>query len=181
MFDSSIFVKKCRPWKNGASLKWLTVALWFFRESGPVLLENPIFLWFFGGVRTPCPPSGSAHVLLLCFKLQQTALVMKKTATLCFFVCYLLLTLNKNLRTNANSKMRRFWRLVNNIEECCIKKGCPLKSPIPGLICNLNYIKGCTCDPIKQIKKILLHWIAFKINKLINCTNWTWVNQHKCL
>ena len=29
-----------------------------------VLQRNPIFLWFFrGGVRTPCPPSGSAHEL----------------------------------------------------------------------------------------------------------------------
>ena len=34
-----------------------------FRGSRPVLLRNPTFLWFFrgGGVRTPCPPSGSAH------------------------------------------------------------------------------------------------------------------------
>ena len=35
-----------------------------FRRSGPVLLRNSIFLWFFrcgGGFRTPCPPSGSAH------------------------------------------------------------------------------------------------------------------------
>ena len=32
-----------------------------FRGSGSLLLGNPIFLWFFRGVRTPCPPSGSAH------------------------------------------------------------------------------------------------------------------------
>ena len=29
--------------------------------SGLILLRNPILLWFFRGVRTPCPPSGSAH------------------------------------------------------------------------------------------------------------------------
>ena len=34
-----------------------------FRGSGPVLLENPMFCDFSEeGVRTPCPPSGSAHV-----------------------------------------------------------------------------------------------------------------------
>ena len=37
------------------------VALWFFRGSGPILLRNPIALWFSlgvggGGVRTPCIP-----------------------------------------------------------------------------------------------------------------------------
>ena len=33
-----------------------------FRGSGPVLLRNPIFLWFFrGGGLDPFSPSGSAH------------------------------------------------------------------------------------------------------------------------
>ena len=47
--------------------QWPTIECWFgsfviFRGSGSILLGNPIFLWFFrGGVRTPCPPSGSAH------------------------------------------------------------------------------------------------------------------------
>ena len=39
-----------------------------FRGSGSILLGNPIFFVIFsgggGGVRTPCPPSGSAHVIL---------------------------------------------------------------------------------------------------------------------
>ena len=43
-----------------------------FRGSGPVLLRNPIVLWFFSGVRTPCLSSGSMHVTtwrscVLCF------------------------------------------------------------------------------------------------------------------
>ena len=36
-----------------------------FRGSGSILLGNPIFLWFFREVRTPCPPSGSAHGMQL--------------------------------------------------------------------------------------------------------------------
>ena len=39
---------------------------WFYREPGPVLLRNPIFCGFsgtLGSVRTPPPPSGSAHGL----------------------------------------------------------------------------------------------------------------------
>ena len=39
-------------------------SFWFFRGSGPVLLRNPIFLWFFRrggrGSQDP-PPSGSSH------------------------------------------------------------------------------------------------------------------------
>ena len=31
-------------------------AMWFFRGSGPVLLRNPIFLWFFRGFCPPPPP-----------------------------------------------------------------------------------------------------------------------------
>ena len=39
---------------------WPNVDCWLdsfekFRGSGPVLLRNSIFLWFFRGVRTPCP------------------------------------------------------------------------------------------------------------------------------
>ena len=42
------------------------VALGFFRGSGPVLLRNPTFLYFFSGgsgppAPPPPPPSGSAH------------------------------------------------------------------------------------------------------------------------
>ena len=41
------------------------VALWFFKWSGPVLLRNLIFLWFFRGPDCLAPPpSGSAHVIL---------------------------------------------------------------------------------------------------------------------
>ena len=45
----------CRWWPYYAC--WLG-SLWFFRESGPVLLRDPIFFVIFqgGGVRTPCPP-----------------------------------------------------------------------------------------------------------------------------
>ena len=41
-----------------------------FRGSRPVLLRNPIFCDFFQGrgFRTPCHPSGSAHVLSLKIK-----------------------------------------------------------------------------------------------------------------
>ena len=56
-----------RHW-NGISLEcqwWLNIVCW---GSGPVMVRNPIFLWFSrgwgGGVQTPCSPSGSAHVLL---------------------------------------------------------------------------------------------------------------------
>ena len=38
------------------------VALWFFKESGPVLLRNIIFLCFFRGSGPPVPLSGSAHL-----------------------------------------------------------------------------------------------------------------------
>ena len=41
--------------------------LLFFRGSGPVLLRNPISLSFSRGLRTPCPPSGSAHGQLITF------------------------------------------------------------------------------------------------------------------
>ena len=63
---------------GGQTLNAGLVALWFSRRSGPALLRNPIFLWFFrgGGVRTPSPsPSGSAHVHLRPLHLQQWLLV----------------------------------------------------------------------------------------------------------
>ena len=43
----------CQWWPNIAGL----VAVWFFRRFGPVLLRNPIYLWFFrgGGVWSPVP------------------------------------------------------------------------------------------------------------------------------
>ena len=41
---------------DGPTLNTGLVALWFFRGSRPVLLENPIFLWFFKG--------GGGHDLL---------------------------------------------------------------------------------------------------------------------
>ena len=31
------------------------MAWWFYRGSGPVLLRNPLFLWFFRGGQDPCP------------------------------------------------------------------------------------------------------------------------------
>ena len=42
--------------EDGPTLNAGLVALRFYRGSGPVLLENPIFLWFFRGYWTPCPP-----------------------------------------------------------------------------------------------------------------------------
>ena len=42
---------------DGPTLNAGLVALWFLRGPGPVLLRNPIFLWFNreGGIRIPCP------------------------------------------------------------------------------------------------------------------------------
>ena len=50
-----------------ACLWWPNIECWFvvFRGSRPVLLRNPIFLWFFsggGGGGGPVLPSGSTHV-----------------------------------------------------------------------------------------------------------------------
>ena len=52
---------------NGPILNASLVALLFFRGSGPVLLRNPIFLWFSRESSDPLPPppSGSAHAGLL--------------------------------------------------------------------------------------------------------------------
>ena len=63
-----------RHW-NGGSLAcryWPTIECWLgslviFRGSRSKLLGNSIFLWCFRGVRTPCPPSGSAHLQALLF------------------------------------------------------------------------------------------------------------------
>ena len=48
---------------DGPTLNAGLVALWFLRGSVPVLLRNPIFLWFSGGGGGPDPlsPPGSAH------------------------------------------------------------------------------------------------------------------------
>ena len=49
-----------------AQHRMLASQLRFFRGSGPVLLENPVFLWFFrgwGGSGPPVPLSGTAHVI----------------------------------------------------------------------------------------------------------------------
>ena len=48
-------------WRADNGPHWLAAG--FFSGSGPVLLGNPINLWFFRMVLTPCtpPPSGSAH------------------------------------------------------------------------------------------------------------------------
>ena len=68
---------------DGPTLNAGLVALWVVRESGPVLLRNPIFLWFFfqgggGGQDSMSPPplslslslslSGSAHGCRRVFK-----------------------------------------------------------------------------------------------------------------
>ena len=46
---------------DGPTLNAGLVALWFYRGSGPVLLRNPIFIFFQGGP-DPLSPFGSAHV-----------------------------------------------------------------------------------------------------------------------
>ena len=57
---------------DGPTINAGLVALSFFRGSGSVLLRNPIFLWFFKGVRTPCPPPPPPlwirSCLVLCLK-----------------------------------------------------------------------------------------------------------------
>ena len=40
MFDSSIFVKTCGPWKGGAQLKWLTVVE--FKDFSRLLRDFPV-------------------------------------------------------------------------------------------------------------------------------------------
>ena len=47
---------------DGTTLNAGLVALRFFRGSGPLLLENPIFCGF-SGCPDPLSPSGSAHVM----------------------------------------------------------------------------------------------------------------------
>ena len=48
---------------DGPPLNAGLAALWLFRSSRPVLLRNPIFLWFFSeGPDIPPSPSGSVHV-----------------------------------------------------------------------------------------------------------------------
>ena len=59
--------------QNGVSLAgrwWPNIGCWLgsfviFRRSGPVLLRNTIFLWFFRGSQPPVLSSGSAHASLL--------------------------------------------------------------------------------------------------------------------
>ena len=51
---------------DGPKLKASLVAFFIFQGiRGPVLLRNPIALVIFQGswVQTPCPPSGSGHML----------------------------------------------------------------------------------------------------------------------
>ena len=55
----------CRWWPN---IEYWLGRCTIFRGSGPVLLENPIFLWFFGGgggygVWTPSPPLDPSHAI----------------------------------------------------------------------------------------------------------------------
>ena len=54
---------------DGPTLNAGLVALRFSKGSRPVLLRNPIALWFsrgVGRVQTPCPPSWSVHYLPSC-------------------------------------------------------------------------------------------------------------------
>ena len=73
---------------------------------------------------------------------------MKTTMKLLFFVSCLLLTLNNVMRTDAAGVLRRIMKALDNLDECCKKKGCPLKPPKPGFLCSPNYVYGCKCDPI---------------------------------
>ena len=77
----------CRWWPN--------VECWLgsfenFRRSC-LLLRNSIFLWFFRwGVRTPCPPSGSAHGTGLCLHLlRYTENPFYRVHRLCTILCVL--------------------------------------------------------------------------------------------
>ena len=51
-------------WQCSPTLNAGLEALWFFRGSRSVLLENLIFLWFFGGSGPSFPPSGSETAYL---------------------------------------------------------------------------------------------------------------------
>ena len=54
---------------DGSTLNAGLVDVWFFKESGQViLLRNPIVLWFFRRVRPPAPPppSESTHATDVC-------------------------------------------------------------------------------------------------------------------
>ena len=77
-YKQAIIGPPARRILNGVLLAdrwWPNIECWLgsfgiFIGSGPILLENPVFFVIFrrgggGGVRTPCPHSGSAHALHL--------------------------------------------------------------------------------------------------------------------
>ena len=75
---------------NDPTLNSGFVALSFFRGSGPVLLRNPKFLWFFrGGAGPRVPPSGSTHgprVSVHCLSCNWTRSCISRVHILTFFV-----------------------------------------------------------------------------------------------
>ena len=92
------------------------VDLSFSKGSGPVLLKTLYFCDFPGGVvRTPCPPSGSAHVIICSFKENSIVLkrvddqvsLTKKTLTL-FFCCFFVFCFFEVLSLSYRSQMVNF-------------------------------------------------------------------------
>ena len=80
-----------------------------FRGSGSILLGNPIFLWFFRGVRTPCPPSGSAHGMHLkegtCLKCSfQRVVIIGRKVGLDYNSWYACLPLIRHVGGSSGSK-----------------------------------------------------------------------------
>ena len=82
-----------------------------FSGSGSILLGNPIFLWYFRGVRTPCPPppSGSAHGMHLkegtCLKCSfQRVVIIGRKVGLDYNSWYACLPLIRNVGGSSGSK-----------------------------------------------------------------------------
>ena len=80
-----------------------------FRGSRSIMLGNPIFLWFFRGVRTPCPPSGSAHGMHLkegtCLKCSfQRVVIIGRKVGLDYNSWYACLPLIRHVWGSSGSK-----------------------------------------------------------------------------
>ena len=85
---------------DGPTLNAGYIDLWLLRGSGPVLLRDPIFLWFLGG-RSPFPPYGSPGPVKTKTRLQITE------TTYTFFSCKVwILAVTYSLDTE-NARMRK--------------------------------------------------------------------------